>query len=73
VLHHPLHLSHLAAAAASGFGATSADFLGKLLQIHCSGGDLLGKLRVAQLAREISLLIRPLYLEPCMIYLTMLP
>jgi hypothetical protein len=31
VLHHPLHLGHLAAAAASGFGATSADFLGKLL------------------------------------------
>ncbi|PSN52059.1 hypothetical protein C0J52_03886 [Blattella germanica] len=28
VLHHPLHLGHLAAAAASGFGATSADFLG---------------------------------------------
>jgi hypothetical protein len=31
VLHHPLHLGHLAAAAASGFGATSADFLGKRL------------------------------------------
>jgi len=29
VLHHPLHIGHLAAAAASGFGATSADFLGK--------------------------------------------
>lgn len=34
VLHHPLHLGHLAAAAASGFGATSADFLGKRLSLQ---------------------------------------
>jgi hypothetical protein len=34
VLHHPLHLGHLAAAAASGFGATSADFLGKHLSLQ---------------------------------------
>lgn len=30
VIHHPsLHLGHIAAAASAGFGATSADFLGK--------------------------------------------
>jgi hypothetical protein len=42
VLHHPLHLGHLAAAAASGFGATSADFLGKFLQLTSAAGTCSG-------------------------------
>jgi hypothetical protein len=59
MLHHPLHLGHLAAAAASGFSATSADFLGKQSFQLTQCRVLLEKLTVTQLVKKFPTLYGP--------------
>jgi hypothetical protein len=71
VLHHPLHLGHLAAAAASGFG-TSADFLGKLMQPAkrlCSDWDAESR----SAGNKISSLVCKFQLQPRIFYVTKSP